>query len=122
MQETINWVTLLVPLTVTVLINVIMGFYFLGGQNSRMDGFNKRLDKVERELEKNQTIYHRIDDRVQALALVVARLEQQLTDIKSHLDSALQHEMVECPLVEGLGGAARQKRRPAEAIKDAADF
>ena len=105
-----NWNEIL-PILVPIVLNLGMAIYFVGNWNSQLTGFSTRLDRIEKESERNQDTSNRadarVDERIQALALVIARLEPQINDIRSHLSfmsrQAQDCTVPDCPLAVNLG-------------------
>ena len=107
----INWTEVLVAILVPFVLNIGALIYFVGNWDSRLANFGNRLDRIEKESERNQDTSNRadarVDERIQALALVIARLEPQINDIRSHLSfmsrQAQDCTVPDCPLAINLG-------------------
>ena len=104
----ITWWTLIIPIA----INAGMLAYMLGGLKSQLDGFGKRIEKLEGDSERERDAYSRVDERVHGVAVSLARLEPSIAEIRSRVDS-LYIDAAECPMVRDKP-APRRKRKIAD--------
>ena len=104
----ITWWTLIIPIA----INAGMLAYMLGGLKSQLDGFGKRIEKLEGDSERERDAYSRVDERVHGVAVSFARLEPSIAEIRSRVDS-LYIDAAECPMVRDKP-APRRKRKIAD--------
>ena len=109
----VTWWTIILP----IIINGAMLAYLLGGLNSKLDSFGKRIEKLEGDSERERESYSRVDDRIHSVALSLAGIAPTISEIRTRVDS-LCLEAAECPLAKGQL-VPRVKRRAARAEDEA---
>ena len=108
----INW-DLVAPIIVSVGANALMLAYLVGGIRSKIDSLSTRIDRLEMEHEKDKDMNHRLGEQVHGVALVVTRIETQLSGLMDRVEK-LCSESGECPFAKGGVVTVPRRKRKVE--------